>query len=194
MRILFLLHLLLTFQLSLTAQDLPYRQIPDYPETYTAGTVAARMVDGLGFRFYWATEGLKPETLTYQVSEEARTIEETVQHVFGLTTLLLRTLDPEAGDQVAGMKLESFEAYRVQTLRNLEQASAILLQSESDSFGQFEIVLGSGENQRKFPFWNHVNGPIADAIWHSGQIATLRRAAGDPISNQVSFLQGVVKE
>ena len=36
------------------AQDksLPYYQIPSYPETYTAANVAARMVDGVGFRYY----------------------------------------------------------------------------------------------------------------------------------------------
>ena len=29
-------------------EKLPYYEIPEYSETYTAGTVAARMVDGLG--------------------------------------------------------------------------------------------------------------------------------------------------
>ena len=42
---------------------LPYYEIPDYPETYTAGSVAARMLDGLGFRYYWATEGLNEDDL-----------------------------------------------------------------------------------------------------------------------------------
>ena len=37
---------------------LPYYQIPDYPSSYNAATVAARTIDGLGFRYYWATEGL----------------------------------------------------------------------------------------------------------------------------------------
>ena len=29
-----------------------YYQIPDYPESYTAEAVAARLIDGLGFRYY----------------------------------------------------------------------------------------------------------------------------------------------
>ena len=38
-----------------------YYQIPDYPEPYSAETVAARLIDGLGFRYFWATEGLRAE-------------------------------------------------------------------------------------------------------------------------------------
>jgi len=30
-------------------KELPYYELPEYSKTYTAGTVAARMVDGLGF-------------------------------------------------------------------------------------------------------------------------------------------------
>jgi hypothetical protein len=46
--------------------ELPYYEIPDYPESYTAGAVAARMLDGLGFRYYWATEGLRDEDLVFR--------------------------------------------------------------------------------------------------------------------------------
>lgn len=57
----------------LQAQDaLPYREIPPYPENYTAANVAARVVDGLGFRYYWATEGLRPEDLAYQPNKDER--------------------------------------------------------------------------------------------------------------------------
>src|SRR5689334_3471929 len=75
--------------------DLPYYEIPDYPTTYTPGTIAARVVDGLGFRYYWATEGLRAEDLKYQpvgadgANSEARTTEETLQHIYGLTNTIL---------------------------------------------------------------------------------------------------------
>ena len=49
------------------AQDkLPYDKIPDAPESYTAGSVVSRMIDGLGFRYYWATDGLRTEDLQYR--------------------------------------------------------------------------------------------------------------------------------
>lgn len=33
------------------ADTLPFRQIPDYPQTYTTKTILVRMIDGLGFRY-----------------------------------------------------------------------------------------------------------------------------------------------
>ena len=75
--------------------DLPYYEIPDYSATYTPGAVAARVIDGLGFRYYWATEDLRPEDLKYQPtgvsSGEARTTEETIQHIYSLTNVILNT-------------------------------------------------------------------------------------------------------
>ena len=44
--------------------ELPYAQIPEAPNEYTVGGVVSRMIDGLGFRYYWATEGLRSEDLS----------------------------------------------------------------------------------------------------------------------------------
>jgi len=49
----------LTLQSQETMNDsLPYATIPEAPQEYTAGSVVSRMIDGLGFRYYWATEQL----------------------------------------------------------------------------------------------------------------------------------------
>ena len=53
-----------------SSEDLPYYEIPDYPSAYNASTVVARMIDGLGFRYYWATEGLREEDLNYKDVKE----------------------------------------------------------------------------------------------------------------------------
>ena len=44
------------------------------------------------------------------------------------------------------------------------------------------------------PFWNQLNGPIEDAVWHSGQIVVFRRASGNPISKKISVSTGKVRE
>ena len=53
------------FSLHAQNKTLPYYEIPAYPETFTSGGIAARVVDGLGFRFYWATEGLRESDLLF---------------------------------------------------------------------------------------------------------------------------------
>ena len=65
-----------------------YYEIPEYPEVYTANTTSARMVDGLGFRYYWATEGLRAEDLQHKASESGRTSFETITHIYGLSKFI----------------------------------------------------------------------------------------------------------
>ena len=57
-----------------------YDAIPDYPEGYEAGMVLGRFVDGLGFRYRWATEGLTESDLDYRPAEGCRTIRETLSY------------------------------------------------------------------------------------------------------------------
>jgi hypothetical protein len=42
------------------------------------------MLDGLGFRFYWATEGLRPEDYEFRPAKDTMTIRELVLHVWEL--------------------------------------------------------------------------------------------------------------
>lgn len=173
---------------------LPYREIPAYPETFTAETVAARMIDGLGFRYYWATEGLRPEDLAYQPGAEARTSEETLDHILGLTNMILNSvLQQVNGGDNKPESPTTFAGKRKKTLENLKQASDILKRGEA-GLEDYPIVFQRGENRSELPFWNQINGPIADAIWHVGQVVSFRRASGNPFNSKVSVMMGTVRE
>ncbi len=163
-------------------EQLPYSKIPDPAESYTAGTVASRMVDGLGFRYYWATEGLRPEDLNYRPSASGRTTDETLDHILGLTTFIINALSPPEAE--TDKKELSFEAKRRQTLLLLKTASDIL--KKTDNLEQLDNA--------NFPFWNLINGPIADALWHCGQVVMLRRASGNPFNSKVSVFWGKLRE
>jgi len=163
-------------------EKLPYYEIPEHSETYTAGTVASRMLDGLGFRYYWATEGLREEDLNYKPSESGRTSAETIDHLFGLSNFILNSMSSEKRKK-EDIEL-SFEGKRKQTLLNIKKASDIL--RTSDDISKFD-------NDR-FPFWNIINGPIADALWHCGQVVMLRRASGNPFNSKVSVFSGKLRE
>lgn len=174
--------LLSIFTMAQSEEKLPYYEIPEHPETYTAGTVAARMVDGLGFRYYWATEGLRPEDLNYKPSESGRTSAETIDHIFGLSNFILNSISSEERKKDATDL--SFDEKRKQTLLNIEKASNIL--RASDDISKYD-------NDR-FPFWNIINGPIADALWHCGQVVMLRRASGNPFNSKVSVFSGKLRD
>jgi hypothetical protein len=187
--------LMLSF-LSMNAQNdseekLPYYQIPDYPETNTAGTVAARMVDGLGFRYYWATEGLRAEDLVFKPNEEARSSAETIDHIYDLSKVIVNAilLKPNKSTDEPEM---SFEEKRKQTLINIKTAADIL--RASLDLSQFNIVFEREGGNTEFPFWNNLNGPIGDALWHCGQVVLLRRSSGNPFNSRASVFTGKVRD
>ena len=173
-------------------ESLPYYQIPEYPETYTANTVAARMIDGLGFRYYWATEGLRPEDLAFRPSEEARTSKETIDHILGLTEVIVNSVKKIPNDGSFSSSEMSFAEKRARTLNNLKQTSDILIQSDV-SIEEYKIIFIRGENKSEYPFWNQINGPIADALWHVGQIISFRRSSGNPYNSKASLFTGKVR-
>lgn len=201
MKILPFIFLLLHFSGTLAGQntpktviELPYREIPAYPDSFTAENVAARMIDGLGFRYYWATEGLRPEDLAFRPSPEARTSEETIDHILGLSSIIVNAVKQQpnvrSGEETSPL---NFEIKRKQTLENLKTASDIL-KGAGASLAEYPIVFENGGKRSEFPFWNMLNGPIADALWHVGQVVSFRRSSGNPFNSKVSVFSGKVRE
>jgi len=173
--------------------SLPYYQIPDYPERYTAGTVSARMIDGLGFRYYWATEGLRAEDLAYKPSEQGRTCGETLEHLYGLSKFIYNAAANQVNDRTAAVEEPlNFEEKRKATLNNFKKAADLL--RTADDLSQMKIKIKSQQGQVEFPFWNNLNGPIADALWHTGQVVLLRRASGNPLNPKVSVFNGRLRD
>ncbi|TNJ42882.1 hypothetical protein KFZ70_16385 [Tamlana fucoidanivorans] len=183
-------HILMIFSILTTLvtmgqniDNLPYHEIPDYPETYTSRTVAARMIDGLGFRYYWATEGLTSKDLSYKSSESSRTSEEVLNHIYELSKFIRNSVLSDNKDMTEKEELFEFEEKRRQTLMNLKVVSEAL----TDTKGLIKL------EDTEVPFWNMINGPIADAIWHCGQIVMLRRASGNPFNSKVSLFSGKLR-
>ncbi len=174
-----------------SAQTKPYYyQIPDTPAVYTAATVAARLVDGLGFRYFWATEGLTEKDLGFRPSKDARTTLETLQHIDGLTNILLNSVSkqPTKTSGAANKKL-SFAELRKQTLQQIQTASELLKQPGAKP-EDMDMIFEGNSSKQEFPFWNLINGPLADALWHVGQVVSFRRSSGNPFPKGVSVLQG----
>jgi uncharacterized damage-inducible protein DinB len=176
------------------SQPLPYHEIPSAPETYTAGNVIGRLVDGLGFRYYWATKGLHEKDLNYQPSEQGRTINETLDHIYGLSLTIVNAPQSMVNERPANWSDMTFQEKRKQTLLNFQKASELIKSGAESDMKDYKVIFKRGENQSEFPFWNMINGPISDAIWHTGQVVLLRRAAGNPINPKVSVFAGKLRE
>lgn len=168
--------------------DLPYTDIPEPPPPMSAGGVLARMIDGLGFRFRWATEGLTNEQFEFRAGEGISSIRETLGHILFLAERVNRTLGgamPEGAlliTKVDGSSETAPPPADPQELRRLilghlrsARERAAVLSTEALGAIPMEIMPG-----RVFPIWNMINGPLSDALTHVGQINTWRRMAGSP--------------
>lgn len=183
----------LIFASRLWAQEsaLPYDKIPPQAKEYSAGTVAARLIDGLGFRFYWATDGLRESDLTFRPGKDARTTVETIQHIYEMSAMIRN-----ATTQTVNMPGQSppltFIEMRKAALENFKIASDILRKSTDEELSKYTLKYKQGEQLMEHPFWNMINGPIADCLWHVGQVVSFRRSSGNPFSEKVNVFTGTV--
>ena len=78
------------------------------------------------------------------------------------------------------------------TLENLKTASTLFASTENLS--EHSVIFKRANGESEFPFWNNINGPIEDAVWHAGQVVVLRRSAGNPINPKVNVFLGKLNE
>ena len=76
----------------------------------------------------------------------------------------------------------------------LTSSLCLLKSSSSDDLEDYMVRFESADKFSEFPFWNLLNGPIADAINHVGQVVSFRRSSGNPIHPGVRVFIGKTKE
>jgi hypothetical protein len=167
------------------SDSLTYGVFPPAPTHYSAGAVVSRMLDGLGFRYYWATEGLRPVDLAFKPSPEARTSQETLEHIYELSTIIINVVE---GNQNPPSQYKTFAELRKATLENYRKASSLIVKYSDADMENIKIDFGG----TKLPFWNMINGPISDCLWHIGQVVSFRRSTGNPFSNKVEVFLGKI--
>jgi len=144
-----------------------FNRIPPYPDSISGTTVLVRLLDGLGFRFCWSTEGLSEDDYGFRPAPDCMSIEELVKHVWGLMNWVCLSMgldEFKRGDDIAITRGHVLEI--IHTLREE-------LISMSD--GNLKEITIRGK-----PFWHIINGPLSDALTHVGQINSFRRLAGNP--------------
>lgn len=162
---------------------LPYNKIPAPPESITPGNILARVVDGLGFRYRWATEGLRTKDLGFRPSPDSRSIEELLHHIYGLIIWVYEHFHGK--EKFPRIPDNGLHALRRQTLKLLKALSKHLREMTDTELSRCTI-----QSRRKgdtYPFWYILNGPLADALTHVGQINGWRRLAGNPVPSADVF-------
>ena len=105
----------------------PYHQIPDAPTDYSIQTVLARMIDGLWYRYYWATKNLREEDLNYNPGNESRPTRDVLDHIYALCSLILKSVEAEPIIRPSPKEEMTWPEKRSKTLEKLKTASDLLL-------------------------------------------------------------------
>ena len=194
MRALFFI-LLGSYHLTIMSQTSEYfKDISEYPTEINNGNIISRMINGLGYRYYWATEKLRENDLRYRPSNDAYSTKETMVHIFTLSKTLYNTTLSKINERPDIDIPSDYENIRNETLQFLEKASKNFSNLNSEELNQMKIKFNRGGTIKSFPIWNLLNGPIADAIYHTGQIVSFRRSTGNPIDSSVNVFMGSFRQ
>ena len=156
--------------------ELPYYRIPDAPESMMATTILIRLLDGLGFRYRWATEGLNDEDIEFQPCDSSMKIGELLDNIHRLVLVSEAFITGDEGEKIATASLDE---RRRKTLDVVVRIREALLDLDDEYLGK--RMYSPPWDEREFPIWNLINGPLSDALTHVGQIASWRRMNGNPI-------------
>ena len=159
--------------------DAFFRSLAQYPSREDANGVFMRLVDGLGHRFTWATEGLRPEDYEFTPGAGCKTIGGLIEHVWGLINWVHGVMGAEGKP---GAKPEGPAEMRAQALELL-----LSLRSRLEAMSQHDLF---ATKIRDVPVWHVINGPLADALTHTGQISSFRRLTGNVIPAHNVFMGG----
>ena len=169
-----------------------YSTIKTPPQEYSSGNIISRFIDGLAFRYFWATEGLTELDLLFKPSESGMSTNETLEHMVWLSVMIKNTIEGGVSDRSINQTLKGipFNESRSLVLENLGTASQQARSKTVSELESLQVIIKSGENEYPYPLWNMMSGPLADALYHTGQIVSFRRSSGNPIPKGVNHLAG----
>lgn len=174
--------------------SLPYVSIGEYPTDYEPGSILARYLDGLGYRYHWATRNLREQDLAYRPSADASSAFETLEHIYNLS-LSIRNVASNMVNERSPKEEMSYVALRAATLENFQLASKQLVAKTADEIAALSLQYRQRDGEIKhLDFWLAINGQMSDALYHVGQIVSFRRTSGNPMHPGVSVFRGQTQQ
>ncbi|UZO79677.1 hypothetical protein NBT05_12015 [Aquimarina sp. ERC-38] len=76
-------------------------------------------------------------------------------------------------------------------MTNLEIASKNFSSLNEEDIQKVQMNFQREEKLYPFPLWNLLNGQLADALYHTGQLVSFRRTSGNPLDPKVNVFTGI---
>jgi hypothetical protein len=161
-----------------------FYHLPKEPGEISAVNILLRLVEGIGFRYRWATEQITGEQAEYKPAPGCMSYKELLLHIFKLVHVVHAHFEGETSLPYPPEKsdIESLKNNTLDLLQNLGVRLAEINDTELTRF-----------STRGYSFWYMINGPLADALTHIGQINSWNRISGNP-SLPVDVFRGIGPE
>lgn len=156
--------------------ELPYTKIPDPPEEMNASTVLIRLVDGIGFRYRWATEELREEDMEFQPCDSSMRMNELLGHINGLLNVSEAFI---TGKEMVKVNPVGLAERRKETLATVVRIRETLTDLDDEYLGK--RMYSPPWRDTEYSLWYLINGPLSDTLTHVGQISSWRRIHDNPI-------------
>jgi hypothetical protein len=178
-----------SYQYMKKLNELPYYRIPEPPKGISAKGILIRLIDGVGFRYRWATEGLRLDDMDFQPCDTSMKVRELLSHIHSLLKVSESFITRKEFEKVKSVSLEERRRLTLETVVRIRDT---LLELDDDYLGSkmYRVPWSSEE----FPIWNLINGPLSDSLTHIGQIASWRRINDNPVLMANVFLGEPPKE
>ena len=185
-----ILILFLTINTMNSQEKLPFYEITEIPNEINSTNLMVRMIEGLGFRYHWATENITEKDLKYRPSKDAMSNYETIEHIYDLSNTIYNSSKSLPNIRSQKKTSMDFISLRKETLNNLKLTHEVFTSFNDEDLKNVKIIFQGNSGNYEFPIWNLINGPISDAIYHTGQLVSFRRTSGNPIPKGVNVFLG----
>ncbi len=159
----------------------PYQSLPNPPASISEAKIIARLVDGIGFRYQLATDGFTQKEIDFCPIEGSMNMMELLTHIYGL----INWTGTAFKLPYTKKKFTDFSELRLETLVLCQLFSEFLQELSKEEVAEASVYLKRMD--KNFSFWYMINGPLADALTHIGQINTWRRISGNPVAKISPF-------
>ena len=129
-----------------------------------------RLVDGIGFRYRWATEGLRAEDENFKPGPDSMTTRQLMEHIDGLIGRVCQSFSVLSVAKLPATP--TLEELRMHTLHQILELS-VRLASLTEADMTIRTISGVS-------ILYAINGPLADSLTHIGQLNAWRRLNGNP--------------
>lgn len=162
-----------------------FKQINEYPNSFSGANALLRLTEGIGFRYYWGTENISESDLSFTPGNENRSIHETLNHILYMAIFVANSLEGKQTSFPEPSGTLPFSELREETLNKLLQIRSLLASSTDKDLEAKMLKIAANGSSFETAVWHLINGPMLDMGYHLGQLVMMRRSNGNPIDPKV---------